>query len=87
MFVPIIFFYYPETAGRSLEEMDIIFAKAYAEKRPAYKVAQTMPFLSPEQVEQEASALGLYEVESDFTPKDNSEKEEHASMVGSSTSA
>ena len=32
LFVPIIFFFYPETAGRSLEEIDIIFAKAYVEK-------------------------------------------------------
>ncbi|KZO96920.1 general substrate transporter [Calocera viscosa TUFC12733] len=29
--VPCVYFYFPETAGRSLEDMDIIFAVAYAE--------------------------------------------------------
>ncbi|EJU03086.1 general substrate transporter [Dacryopinax primogenitus] len=29
--VPVVYFYFPETAGRSLEDMDIIFAVAYAE--------------------------------------------------------
>ena len=38
LFVPIIFFFYPETAGRSLEEIDIIFAKAYVEKRQPWRV-------------------------------------------------
>ncbi|KIJ68894.1 hypothetical protein HYDPIDRAFT_80555 [Hydnomerulius pinastri MD-312] len=29
--VPVIYFYFPETAGRSLEDMDVIFAMAYKE--------------------------------------------------------
>ena len=63
--VPIIFFYYPETAGRSLEEMDIIFAKAHVEKTPAYRVANTLPKLSNDQVEAEAEKLGLFELSHD----------------------
>ncbi|KAJ5639501.1 uncharacterized protein N7484_007363 [Penicillium longicatenatum] len=29
IFIPPMYFFYPETAGRSLEEADIIFAKGY----------------------------------------------------------
>jgi MFS family permease len=50
LFVPLIFFYYPETAGRRLEEVGLIFAKAYAEKTPVWKVANTMPKLSPQEI-------------------------------------
>lgn len=32
IFLPILYFFYPETSGRSLEEIDIIFAKGYDEK-------------------------------------------------------
>ncbi|ANB11227.1 glucose-inactivated glycerol proton symporter STL1 [Sugiyamaella lignohabitans] len=65
LFVPIIYFFYPETAGRSLEEMDIIFAKGYVEKKPYFRVAQQLPSLTPEQVENEAISLGLYEAPSE----------------------
>ncbi|CAN3372588.1 hexose transporter Hxt13p [Diutina rugosa] len=60
LFVPVIFFFYPETAGRSLEEIDVIFAKAYEEKRQPWRVAATMPKLSMHEVEQEAQRLGIY---------------------------
>ncbi|KAJ3973868.1 general substrate transporter [Lentinula raphanica] len=30
--VPIVYFFFPETAGRSLEDMDVVFALAYLEK-------------------------------------------------------
>ncbi|CAN3354566.1 hexose transporter Hxt13p [Diutina catenulata] len=60
LFVPIIFFFYPETAGRSLEEIDVIYAKAFEEKRQAWRVAATMPKLSLAEVEQEAERLGIY---------------------------
>lgn len=29
--VPIVYFFFPETAGRSLEDMDVVFALAYNE--------------------------------------------------------
>ena len=57
LFVPIIFFFYPETAGRSLEEIDIIFAKAYVEKRQPWRVAATLPKLSLQEVEDESKSL------------------------------
>ncbi|OUT23727.1 hypothetical protein CAS74_000089 [Pichia kudriavzevii] len=52
IYVPIIYMFYPETAGRSLEEIDIIFAKAFVEKKPALL---------------EGIELGLYEDENDFS--------------------
>lgn len=61
IFVPIIFFFYPETAGRSLEEMDIMFAKAHVEKKPVWRVAQTMPKMNHREVERAAVELGLFD--------------------------
>ena len=61
LFVPIIFFFYPETAGRSLEEIDIIFAKAHADGCQAWKVAATLPKLSFEEIEVQGTQLGLYD--------------------------
>ncbi|KAG2734005.1 hypothetical protein G9P44_003530 [Scheffersomyces stipitis] len=61
LFVPIIFFFYPETAGRSLEEIDIIFAKAFVDKRQPWRVAATMPKLSNHEIEDEANRLGLFD--------------------------
>lgn len=60
-YIPIIYFFYPETAGRSLEEIDIIFAKSFVDDVPAYRVAQTLPKLSTKEIEDEATRLGLYE--------------------------
>ncbi|WLF81892.1 sugar transporter-like protein [Lodderomyces elongisporus] len=80
-FVPVIFFFYPETAGRSLEEIDVIFAKAHVEKRQPWRVAATLPKLSHDEVDQYGRDLGLYGEgdEQDFEKQeleveDNSEK-------------
>lgn len=75
LFVPIIFFFYPETAGRSLEEVDIIFAKAYVEKTPTWRVAAKLPFLTPDQIEAEAVKYGLYDIAE--VEKDKEEIGEH----------
>ncbi|CAH6723750.1 sugar transporter Stl1p [[Candida] jaroonii] len=60
LFVPVIFFFYPETAGRQLEEIDIIFAKAHVENRQPWRVAATLPKLSNDEIEQHGRDLGLY---------------------------
>ncbi|KAI1847618.1 hypothetical protein JX266_006470 [Neoarthrinium moseri] len=60
-FLPIIYFFYPETAGRSLEEIDIIFAKGFVEKMSYVQAAKELPLLTEEQVEQEAIKYGLIE--------------------------
>ncbi|KAI1318409.1 general substrate transporter [Xylariaceae sp. FL0255] len=58
-FIPIIYWFYPETAYRSLEEIDIIFAKGYVEKMSYVKAAKELPLLSDEEVEKEALRYGL----------------------------
>ncbi|KAI0882058.1 general substrate transporter [Annulohypoxylon maeteangense] len=58
-FIPIIYFFYPETAKRSLEEIDIIFAKGFVENISYVRAAEELPLLTPEQVEQEALKYGL----------------------------
>ena len=57
--IPFGWFYYPETAGRQLEEVDIIFAKAHIEKKWPYRVAAEMPKLSAEEITRMAAELGL----------------------------
>ncbi|KAK6464621.1 general substrate transporter [Scheffersomyces coipomensis] len=91
LFVPIIFFFYPETAGRSLEEIDIIFAKSYIDKRLPYRVAATMPKLSLQDIEDEGNALGLYdgdfakeqaEMREDISSNSSAQKEDGANDEG-----
>ena len=42
--------------------MDLIFAKAHIEGKPAYRIAKQMPKLEPAEIEQEAAKIGLFEV-------------------------
>jgi len=59
IFIPIIWFFFPETARRSLEEIDIIFAKGYVEKMSYVRAAEELPHLKPEEIEQYARRYGL----------------------------
>ncbi|KAL7663972.1 Major facilitator superfamily (MFS) profile domain-containing protein [[Candida] zeylanoides] len=46
LMIPVVYFLYPETAGRSLEEMDIIFAQTPANQPwKSVKIAQQLPFM------------------------------------------
>lgn len=54
---------YPETAGRSLEEIDVIFAKGYVEKVSYVKMAHQMPRLGHAEIEEEWRRLGLADEE------------------------
>lgn len=51
VFIPIIYIFYPETANRSLEEIDLIFAKGYVDKVSCVKAAKVLPKMSDEQIE------------------------------------
>ncbi|KAI9929522.1 hypothetical protein ASPWEDRAFT_534313 [Aspergillus wentii DTO 134E9] len=53
------FFFYVETAGRELEEVDIIYAKAHVEGKMAWRVANDLPKLTMEQITEQSRALGL----------------------------
>jgi hypothetical protein len=59
VFIPIIWFFYPETAGRSLEEIDLIFAKGYVEKMSYVRAAKELPRLSDEEIEAKAAEYGI----------------------------
>ncbi|EEB92131.1 hypothetical protein MPER_09409 [Moniliophthora perniciosa FA553] len=39
LIIPIVYFFFPETAGRSLEDMDVIFALAHIENASPVKVS------------------------------------------------
>ncbi|KAG8161001.1 hypothetical protein KVR01_009265 [Diaporthe batatas] len=60
-FLPVIWIFYPETARRSLEEIDIIFAKGSVENMSYVRAAKELPYLSDEEVEREAMRYGLIE--------------------------
>ncbi|GAM86250.1 hypothetical protein ANO11243_042620 [Dothideomycetidae sp. 11243] len=58
-FIPLIYFFYPETTNRSLEEIDLIFAKGYFEKISYVKASHELPHLSVEGMEELAQQYGL----------------------------
>ena len=58
-FLPVIYWLYPETKERSLEEIDIIFAKGYVEKMSYVRAAKELPLLADVEVEREAVKYGL----------------------------
>ncbi|GES65049.1 sugar transporter STL1 [Aspergillus terreus] len=57
--VPFGWFFFVETAGRELEEIDIVYAKAHVEKKWPFMVAKDMPKLSLEEITQQSRELGL----------------------------
>ncbi|GMF77485.1 unnamed protein product [Aspergillus oryzae] len=59
LFIPIIWLFYPETANRSLEEIDIIFAKGYTENISYVKASKDLPKLNDEEIEQKANEYGF----------------------------
>lgn len=51
--------FFSETKGRSLEEIDVIFARAYTQKEWYVKVAADMPKLSIAEIDAEAKKWGI----------------------------
>lgn len=58
-FFPFIYLFYVETKGRSLEEIDIIFAKAYSTGEWYVKTGAEMPSLNEHEIEKAAVQYGL----------------------------
>ncbi|CAG8174199.1 hypothetical protein PENNAL_c0002G06046 [Penicillium nalgiovense] len=59
IFIPPMILFYPETAGRSLEEIDLIFAKGYCENMSYVKAAKELPKLTDEEIEAKAAEYGF----------------------------
>jgi sugar porter (SP) family MFS transporter len=74
-FIPIIYFLYPETKKRSLEEIDIIFAKAYTEKISYVKASFDLPYLTDREVEQYAQQYGFVDKDEEYKMGEEKEKE------------
>jgi sugar porter (SP) family MFS transporter len=75
LFLPVIYFFYPETSGRSLEEIDLIFAKGYIEKKSYVRAAEEIPFLDDAEIDQYARNLGLDRGDEEAGSSDGSVKE------------
>ncbi|KFY31400.1 hypothetical protein V493_01140 [Pseudogymnoascus sp. VKM F-4281 (FW-2241)] len=58
-FVPIIYFLYPETKKRSLEEIDLIFAKGFVENISYVRASKEMPYYTDAEVDGVARSYGF----------------------------
>ena len=59
--MPVIYIYYPETARRSLEEIDLIFAKGHLENMNYVKAAKELPYLDEHRIEQMQRQYGFFD--------------------------
>lgn len=75
LFLPVIYFFYPETSGRSLEEIDLIFAKGYIEKKSYVLAAKEMPFLADTELAGYGRELGVDLGDEEQASSDGSIKE------------
>lgn len=74
-FIPVIYFFYPETKKRSLEEIDIIFAKGYLEHMSYVKASFELPYLSDREVEQMAREYGFVDKDEEYKAGEKREKD------------
>ncbi|KAF2639059.1 general substrate transporter [Massarina eburnea CBS 473.64] len=58
-FFPVIYIFYPETKMRSLEEIDIIFAKSFIENMSCVRAAKELPYLDDRAIEEKAREYGF----------------------------
>ncbi|KAI9929749.1 hypothetical protein MW887_001225 [Aspergillus wentii] len=81
VFIPIIWFFYPETTGRSLEEIDLIFAKGYVEKMSYVRASHELPRLTDEEIEAKAVEYGILdEVHQDEKTQEHAGEHENTSQ-------
>ncbi|CAK9783331.1 hypothetical protein CC85DRAFT_268494 [Cutaneotrichosporon oleaginosum] len=70
IFLPFIYFFYPETAGRSLEELDVVYAHAHVTHRRATKVAKELPKLTDHQVQVMTDRYDIHGPDTEVTAED-----------------
>lgn len=74
-FIPIIYFLYPETAGRSLEEIDLIFAKGFLENKSYVLAAKELPQMDPTEIERYNREFDMVSSDEEARSSDGSFKE------------
>jgi hypothetical protein len=85
-FIPVIYFFYPETARRSLEEIDIIFAKGHVENISYVKAAKELPHLQPAEIQEYAKQYGLVQRHAhDGAGREGRDVEEKPAISGGSS--
>ena len=62
---------YPETKRRSLEEIDLIFAKGYLEKMSYVRAANEMAYLTDEEIEAKAIEYGFVDADAEIQIGEN----------------
>ena len=67
IFFPIIFWLYPETSGRSLEEIDLIFAKGYLENKSYVVAAKELPIMDDSEISRYNREYGMDETSDEET--------------------
>lgn len=80
-FLPFIHIFYPETKQRSLEEIDLIFAKGHLENMSYVKAAKELPFLDPFGIEQMQRQYGFFDDEELDGTKDSEVAEKSGDAV------
>lgn len=55
IFFPIVWWFYPETSQRTLEEIDLIFVKGFEENINYVTAAKQLPRLTPEEIDREVN--------------------------------
>lgn len=80
LFFPVIYFFYPETAGRTLEEIDLIFAKGHEEKMSYVRAAKELPHMTEAEIESYGRQLGLSSDQSDLEAGDSSDREDRGTF-------
>ncbi|ESZ95967.1 sugar transporter [Sclerotinia borealis F-4128] len=86
-FIPFIYFFYPETKRRSLEEIDIIFAKGFVENISYVKASFDLPYLTPVEIEQMARHYGFETADVESRSTSDAEKEKPSRSVGDEVEA
>jgi sugar porter (SP) family MFS transporter len=81
-FIPVIYFFYPETKKRSLEEIDIIFAKGYLENMSYVKASFELPYLSDREVDQMAKKYGFQDKDEEYKAGEKSEEKDRSESEG-----
>lgn len=76
LFLPVIYFLYPETSGRSLEEIDLIFVKGYMENMGYVRAAKELPRIEQSELASYARQLGVEDGD-DAASSDGSVKEKN----------